>query len=256
MGVLEVVSRTKETQVDAIFIGAGIMSATLGALLRVLEPDWTVACFERLDRAAAESSDAWNNAGTGHSAFCELNYTPELPDGTVDLRKAFKIAEQFELSKEFWASLVESKVLAKPQSFIQQVPHLSFVHGEQDVAYLRHRFQGLTENHLFTGMRYTEKRQELASWIPLMMEGRPVTSEPMAATRMDIGTDVNFGALAREILASLEQEESFELRCAHEVRDLEKGNDGLWHVQVRNLTTRERRWVCPLLFSSVPEAPH
>ena len=71
-----------------MLIGAGIMSATLGALLRLVEPDWSITIIERLDGAAAESSDPWNNAGTGHSALCELNYTPETPDGTIDISKA------------------------------------------------------------------------------------------------------------------------------------------------------------------------
>ncbi len=241
-------SRSKGIEVDVILAGAGIMSSTLGVLLQIVEPDWSVVCLERLDRAAAESSDAWNNAGTGHSAFCELNYTPEKADGSIDLRKAKTIAEQFEISKEFWASLVESKVVSNPGSFIKQVPHLSFVTGEKDIEFLRHRFQGLSQHHLFSGMRYSENSQEIASWIPLMMEGRD-TDESVAATRMDIGTDVNFGSLARAMLTSLEARGKFELRCAHEIRDIERGSDGLWHVQVRNATVGERRWYkAPFVF--------
>jgi malate dehydrogenase (quinone) len=60
---------------DVILVGAGIMSATLGVFLKELEPGLNISMVETLDGAALESSDAWNNAGTGHAANCELNYT-------------------------------------------------------------------------------------------------------------------------------------------------------------------------------------
>src|SRR5881398_1824136 len=109
--------------VDVVLAGAGIMSATLGMLLKEMQPDITISVFERLDGAAAESSDAWNNAGTGHSAFCELNYTPERQDGSIDTGKAVKIAESFEVSKQFWAYLVKNDFIKLPGSFIRQIPH-------------------------------------------------------------------------------------------------------------------------------------
>ncbi|MBO5996053.1 MAG: malate:quinone oxidoreductase, partial [Acetobacter sp.] len=64
-----------ESVVDVVLIGGGIMSATLGTFLHQLQPDWRIKVFERLNSVAEESSDAWNNAGTGHSALCEMNYT-------------------------------------------------------------------------------------------------------------------------------------------------------------------------------------
>ena len=87
------------------------MSATLAMLLKELQPDLKIEIFERLDVAAAESSDAWNNAGTGHSAFCELNYTPEKKDGAIDISKAVKIDESFEVSKQFWAYQIDNKII-------------------------------------------------------------------------------------------------------------------------------------------------
>ena len=180
-----------------MLIGAGIMSATLGVLLKELQPDLTIEVFERLDVAAAESSDAWNNAGTGHSAFCELNYTPEKADGTIDTGKAVKIAESFEVSRQFWAYLVQQNRIKSPESFIKSIPHMSFVWGKNNVEYLRKRYEALRQYPLFKDMEYTEDQALLQRWIPLIMEGRD-KSEKLAATRMAIGTDVNFGTLTRD----------------------------------------------------------
>ena len=157
---------------DVILIGAGIMSATLGVLLKELQPSLTIEIYERLDSAAAESSDAWNNAGTGHSAFCELNYTPEDADGIIDTSKAVKIAESFEMSKQFWSFLVEQGFLQDAPDFIRSIPHMSFVWGEENVNFLRKRYDALQQCHLFHGMEFTDDAQKIAHWIPLVMEGR------------------------------------------------------------------------------------
>src|SRR5687767_13398180 len=162
-----------ERPVDVLLVGAGIMSATLGALLRKLDPTLTIQIIERLDRSAAQSSDAWNNAGTGHSGFCELNYTPEAADGSVDVSKAIQIAEQYELSRQLWASLVAQGALPPASQFVRTIPHLSFVWGESNVSFLRNRFQGLTLSPLFEGMELTEDPERIAEWIPLVMEGKP-----------------------------------------------------------------------------------
>src|SRR5438128_371137 len=190
----------KKRQADVVLIGAGIMSATLGMMLRQLEPGITIEIFERLDGAAAESSDAWNNAGTGHSAFCELNYTPQKPDGSVDISKALKICESFEVSKEFWAHLVEKKYVGDPSKFISSVPHMSFVWGRDNVNYLKKRYELLQQNILFREMVYSEEREKISEWAPLIMHERNA-DEPVAATRMEIGTDVNFGELTRDIFS-------------------------------------------------------
>src|SRR5215211_1979867 len=148
------------------------MSATLGALLRLLEPDWSITLVERLDAAAAESSGPWNNAGTGHSALCELNYTPAGPDGRVDPAKAVTINEQFQVSRQFWSHLVRDGMTGSPKEFITPVPHLSFVTGEEGRAYMRARHTALAAQPLFDGLEYTENPADLAEWLPLMMAGR------------------------------------------------------------------------------------
>ncbi len=237
-------NNSAENNIDVVLIGAGIMSATLGAFIKQLQPDWTIEVFERLDQIAAESSDAWNNAGTGHAALCELNYTPQREDGSVDCSKAFKIDEQFEVSKQFWAYLTENNFIKNPGSFITELPHMSFVHGEKDVAFLKARFEQLTRSHLFVGMQYSENHEQIKEWAPLVMEGRD-PAEKVAATHIDIGTDVNFGALTRELFNYLYHLDGVSLRVAHDVRDIKKNtqNEYQWEVEVKNLTTDAKRKV-------------
>ena len=233
--------KSASTGPDVLLIGAGIMSATLGVLLKELQPDITIQIVERLDQAAAESSDAWNNAGTGHSAFCELNYTPENPDGSIDTTKAIKIAESFEVSKQFWAYLVQQHFLEDAPGFIRTIPHMSFVWGEANVAYLQKRHAALTSCHLFAGMQYTDDPAQLQQWIPLVMEGRD-PSEPVAATRMDIGTDVNFGALTRCLFTKLTQMPGVTMHFGQEVRDLWRSKTlGGWKVRLDDLSTGDTR---------------
>lgn len=136
----------QQTKTDVILIGAGIMSATLGSLLKELVPDWRITVFERRAGAGEESSNEWNNAGTGHSSLCELNYTTEQPDGSIDISKAIKVNEEFQFSKQFWSYLVNSRRIQDPQEFIVPVPHMSFVEGQTDVTFLQKdlkRFQGI-----------------------------------------------------------------------------------------------------------------
>lgn len=215
-------------------VGAGIMSATLGVLLKKLQPDIQITMLERLDTVAAESSDAMNNAGTGHAAFCELNYTPQKETGDIDVSKALKIASAFEVSKEFWASLVEAGHLRHPEQFIRQVPHISFVWGEANVAFLKKRYEALRIHPLFEDMVYSEDFDTLAEWMPLVMHGRDRT-EPVAATRMDIGTDVNFGNLTRAMVDWLVQQNGVTVHLETEVRDLERRGGG-WYVTTEHLT--------------------
>jgi malate dehydrogenase (quinone) len=225
-----------------ILIGAGIMSATLGLLLKELQPSLQIEIFERLDVAAAESSDAWNNAGTGHSAFCELNYTPQLEDGSVDTSKAIKIAESFEVSRQFWSYLIKKDILDSPENFIRSIPHMSFVWGEENVEYLRKRYDALQKSPLFHGMAYSEDYHQLLEWMPLVMEGRD-PSQKVAATRMEIGTDVNFGSLTRCMFNYLKQLPGVSMYFHHEVRDLDKDENSHWHVTVKDLATKKKREV-------------
>ena len=227
-------------ETDIVLIGAGIMSATLGVLLKQLMPQASIQILERLDQVAAESSDAWNNAGTGHSALCELNYTPQNADGSISIDKAIQIAESFEVSKQFWASLVELGLISMPEKFIRSIPHMSFVIGDENVSFLKKRYDALQTNHLFRGMTYTEDAQKINDWVPLVMEGRD-KSQKVAATRMDIGTDVNFGALTRAMLQYLWRQSDVELRLAHDVQEIEKKSDGRWEIKVKNLTTKKKK---------------
>jgi len=230
------------TTPDIILIGAGIMSATLGVLLKKLNPSFTISIFERLDRVTAESSDAWNNAGTGHSAFCELNYTPENEDGSIEISKAVKIAESFEVSKEFWSYLVENGVIESPDAFIRHIPHMSFVWGNENVKYLRKRFDALTQHHLFKGMKYSEDKTEITNWIPLVMAGRD-PQETVAATRMELGTDVNFGSLTRAMFDHLEKQDGVTLTLNHEVEDFKREDDGSWTLQVKGRDSKKTQFV-------------
>jgi malate dehydrogenase (quinone) len=234
--------KSEDQIVDVLLIGAGIMSATLGVFLKQLQPDWNIEILERLDEVAAESSAAWNNAGTGHSALCELNYTPQKPDGSIDASKAFKINEQFEVSKQFWSYLVEHNFLANPD-FIKSVPHMSFVRGAEDIAYLKKRHEILTQSELFKGMEYSEDHAVLKQWFPLMMENRD-PNDQVAATKMDIGTDVNFGALSWEMVQYLFSDDRSILKLAQDVKDIERSKDGkIWEIKVKNLTTDVTRTV-------------
>ncbi len=222
---------TKKT--DVILIGAGIMSATLGTLLKELVPEWEITVFEKLENAGQESSNEWNNAGTGHAALCELNYTVEKADGSVDVSKAIKINEQFQLSMQFWSYLVNSKLINNPHDFIMPLPHMSFVEGEQNVTFLKKRFEALFNNPLYQGMEFSDDPKKLMEWVPLIMQGR-TSNEPIAVTKIDCGTDVNFGALTRMLFDHLGSKNAH-IHYNHSVQDITRTNDGLWELKVRNL---------------------
>lgn len=233
---------TPNIDCDVVLIGGGIMSATLGVFLKQLQPDLKVEVFERLPQVAKESSDAWNNAGTGHSALCEMNYTPEMPDGSVDISKALKIVEQFETSKQFWAYLTQQGYLGAPQTFINSIPHMSLVWGEHNVEYLKKRHDAMTQHHLFRGMQYSADPEQLKEWVPLIMEGRK-GNEAMAATRMEIGTDVNFGALTRSLFQHLQDEHGVEVYLQHEVTHLHREKNGHWRLTVEDLAKKKDKTV-------------
>ncbi|WP_243291791.1 malate:quinone oxidoreductase [Bacillus sp. FJAT-47783] len=222
-----------QKKTDVILIGAGVMSATLGSLLKELVPEWEIKVFEKLANAGEESSNEWNNAGTGHAALCELNYTPEKSDGTIEISKAIKINEQFQISRQFWSYLVNSNLIRNPQEFIMPIPHMSFVQGEKNVTYLKKRFEALSKNPLFQGMEFSDDPEKLKEWIPLIMEGR-TSNEPIAATKIDSGTDVNFGALTRTLFDHLKSQ-NVEINYKHSVEDIKRTNDGSWELKVKNV---------------------
>ena len=218
---------------DIILIGAGIMSATLAAFLKELDPALSIEIFETLDGAALESSDAWNNAGTGHAALCELNYTPERPDGSVDISKALEVNTEFDLSRQLWTYLIRKKAIASPDLFIHAVPHMSFVHGKAHVDFLKKRYAALTAHHLYRGMDYTEDARTLSEWVPIVMEGR-VVNQDVAATRMITGADVNYGALTRNLIGYLQTLHGFAIHYSHRITHLHRDAGGGWHIEARD----------------------
>jgi malate dehydrogenase (quinone) len=231
-----------QRKVDVLLIGGGIMSATLGVLLRQLEPSWTIEIVERLNGVADESSNGWNNAGTGHSALCELNYTPVAQDGRVEISKAIEINEQWQVTRQFLSHQVEAGVLANPRSFINSTPHMNLVWGDENVAFLQRRHQALQASPLFSGMEFTTDPQQIAQWVPLMMEGRDPKVK-LAATRSPLGTDCDWGEVTRQYIAALRKQPGVTLTTGHEVRDLKRNADGTWRVTAYDRETEARQVV-------------
>jgi malate dehydrogenase (quinone) len=224
---------------DVVLVGAGIMSTTLAVLLKELDPKLKIEIHEVLGAPAQESSNAWNNAGTGHAALCELNYTPEAADGSIDISKALQVNTEFDLSRQFWAYLVNKGVIKDPQSFLHSVPHMSFVRGEENRRFLKKRFAALTAHPLYKGMEYSEDKKQIDEWIPLVMEGRD-PSDMVTATHMATGTDVDYGALTEELLASLDGKEGFAIHFYSRVQDVKRDGD-LWSVRIRDEKIGEQR---------------
>jgi malate dehydrogenase (quinone) len=226
-------------QPDVVLVGAGIMSATLAVILKELDPSLEIEIYEVLGSEAQESSNAWNNAGTGHAALCELNYTPQNSDGSIDISKALQVNTEFDLSRQLWAYLVKKGAIKDPQSFIHPVPHFSFVRGSENVEFLKKRFEALSAHPLYHGMNYSDDKKQIEKWIPLVMEGRD-PSEEVAATRMRTGTDVDYGALTTDLLDSLRGKEGFSIHFFNRVQDLRREGD-LWSVRVRDEKSGEHR---------------
>ena len=227
---------TKE--IDVLLVGGGVMSATLGTLLNKLDPSLSLTMVERLDHVAHESTDGWNNAGTGHAGYCELNYTPQNHKGEVEIDRALAINANFEVSLQLWSNLIASGDLPAPTNFINTTPHISFVWGEKNVEFLRKRWENLSAHHLFKGMEYSEDHEVLREWMPLVMKERS-TDEKVAATRIPFGSDVDFGSLTRNLVSSLEKREQFDLLLSHEVSDLKQSSDGRWSVRLKDRATGE-----------------
>ena len=223
---------------DVILIGAGVLSTTFGSMLNELEPNWNIKLYERLDRPGDESSNERHNAGTGHAALCELNYTVQQPDGSIDIEKAKEINEQFEISKQFWGYLVKNNYIENPREFIHPLPHISFVRGKNNFKFLKDRYEAMKNFPMFDNIEYTEDIEEMRKWIPLMMQGHSA-NDIMAASKINEGTDVNFGELTRKMARNLEKSPQVEVQYHHEVLDFNQRNDGKWEVQIRNVNTGE-----------------
>lgn len=236
--IQEAKTQVRSTDVDVVLIGGGIMSATLGMLLTQMRPDWSIVAYERESRVATESSDAWNNAGTGHAALCELNYTPVRPDGSIDTSKAVLVNQQFHESRLFWSHLVEQGQLPAPETFVRPIPHMSYVSGEDDVKFLRNRYDALKKSPLFGSLVLSEDHAEFEEWAPIMMKGRD-SSTPMAMTNSNAGTDVDFGRLTSLLFDALIAQ-GVSVQVNHEVKDLERRDGGTWQVRVEDRQSGDR----------------
>lgn len=225
---------------DVVLIGAGVMSATLGTLIKQLEPGWSIGLFENLEQAGLESSSPWNNAGTGHSALCELNYTAAAADGSVDPSKAIGINEQFQISRQFYSHLVQNKHVGDAKSFINPLPHMSFVLGDDHANYLKTRYEALKPHELFKEIEHTEDLDTINSWTPLVAQGRD-GSQRVAASRVTSGTDVDFGSLTRQMTEHLAAS-GVEVNYGHKVRGIQREGAG-WAIKVKNNATKEKRTV-------------
>ncbi|MGJ4107162.1 malate dehydrogenase (quinone) [Corynebacterium macclintockiae] len=219
--------------VDVALVGAGVISSTLSVMLKELQPDWSQVIIERLDTPGAESSDPWNNAGTGHSALCELNYTPEV-NGKIDISKAVGVNEKFQVSRQFWSYLVEQNVLGDPSEFINKVPHVSFAQGMDQVDYLKARYDALKDHPLFPNMQYSDSDEKFAEFLPLMARGRDFNN-PVAISWFDDGTDINYGALTRQYLDAVTAK-GVEVRYGNEVKNIDR-DGSKWKITTKNLHT-------------------
>jgi malate dehydrogenase (quinone) len=225
---------------DVVLIGAGIMSATVGTMLKELDPSLTIVMLETLEDAGQESSQAWNNAGTGHAANCELNYTPQNPDGTVDISRALEVNTEFDLSRQLWSYLVRKRAIPDPRAFINPCPHMSFVWGKENVAFLHARYKAMSSHHCYHGMDYSEDKRQIADWAPLIIEGRDL-NQPIAATRIVTGADVDYGALTHLLVANLAAQSGFAVHYKRHVVALTHEPQGRWRVDVEDVERRSKQ---------------
>ena len=222
---------------DVVLIGSGVMSANLGALLKRLDPSLSISVFEAADELAYEASNGWNNAGTGHAGICEISYTPKPADGSpVKVQKVIDIFQEFEQTLQFWAHAVGTGMIESPKEFINPVQHISFVHGDDQVAFLKSRYAGMSAHHFFKEMEFTTDPKKIGSWAPLLTEGRD-PAVPIAATKMDGGTDINFGVLSRKLLTWLAAQPGCSVTASSKVVDLKKQPDARWAVTVHHRKT-------------------
>ncbi len=229
----------KNLETDVLLVGGGIMSATLGLLLQQLDPTLSVVMVEQLPEVALESSDALNNAGTGHAGYCELNYTPQADGGSICIKRALEINAAFEVSLQFWSHLVNTGALPPPAQFINKTPHLSFVWGDKNVAFLKQRVELLKQHHLFADIQYSEDFKQLQAWMPLMMAQRNENSR-LAASYVAHGSDIDFGALTRLMVAHLNTQNNFSLLNNTQVKKL-KQIKNIWHVNTFNKATKHAK---------------
>jgi malate dehydrogenase (quinone) len=229
-------------EIDIVLVGAGIMSATLGTMLKELDPSLSIVMLETLNDAGQESSAAWNNAGTGHAANCELNYTPQNPDGSVDISRALEVNTEFDLSRQLWSYLAKKKAIPNPRAFINPCPHMSFVWGKPNVEFLRARYKAMSAHHSYHGMEYSEDRKQIAEWTPLIIEGRD-PNQPIAATRIVTGADVDYGSLTHLLVANLVAQPGFSVHYKQRVVGLERDARHRWRVDIDDIDQGGKRTI-------------
>ncbi len=232
----------EKKEYDLVCVGGGIMSGTLALICKILNPEMSILILERQSEVAQESSATWNNAGTGHSALCELNYTPEDENGKIDISKAVKICNQFEVSKQFWSYLVNQNFIKDPSSFINHVPHHSWVVGKDNVNYLEKRYQAMKSHFMFDSIEFTKEIEVMKKWFPLIMHNRS-SDELMAATRIDRGTEMNFGTLTQHLFSILENEFDTKVLCNKEVQDVDPSSDHDWDLEIKDLKTSKTDYI-------------
>ncbi|NMT64961.1 malate:quinone oxidoreductase [Marinobacter orientalis] len=213
---------------NVIIIGAGIMGTTFATLAKEMVPDLDITILERLDGPGEGNSSAFWNAGTGHEANCELNYTP-VDEEVISVEKALKIHAQFNVAKQFWAYLIEKGAIKDPTTFINQTKHCTIV-SEPAIQELKLRFKEMSAHHFFEHMRYSEDFDEIKSWIPYTMEERP-RHEKMAATVIETGTDVNFGALTEQMAEYAVNDLGVRIEYGTHVRRVHRSPTGRWVIE-------------------------
>ena len=223
---------TKAEDVDALIIGGGIMGATVALMIKLLQPDWKVKLVEQHNRVGLEASNEWHNAGTGHAALCEPNYTPDSKDGkTVEIDKAVATNNKFMTSLAFWSFLVEKSILPDA-TFIQPAPHILFVHGEEKREWLKRRVEKLSKLPAFAATEYSEDYDTIQKWSGLLCNGRPRSGgEVIAASRHPDGTEVNYGLLTRHLVQSF-GELGGDVQLLSTVTALRQQADKRWLVAV------------------------
>ncbi len=216
---------------DAILVGAGIMSGTLALLITEILPSIKILIIEKLNKSGSESTGAFNNAGTGHAANCELNYTPLDENGDLKIDKALSINRSFENSMSLWASLYSTgKIDIK--NFLKFIPHISFVTGTENISFLKKRFKAMSEYPEFADMEFSSSFNQIKSWVPLITNKRNPLDE-VAATRIKRGTDINFEALTKEYLNYISKNKNVEISYQTELIDLKKTEKKQWKLKVR-----------------------
>ena len=221
----------KNNNYDAILVGAGIMSGTLALLLSEILPELKILIIEKLHTPGSESTGAFNNAGTGHAANCELNYTPLDDNGDLKIEKALSTNRAFEISMSLWASLYKTgKIDIK--NFLQFIPHISFVTGSENISFLKKRFKTMSKYPEFSDMEFSSSYNKISSWAPLITKSRNPLDK-VAATRIKRGTDINFEALTREYLTYISKNKNVKVSYKTELIDLKKHDKKQWELKVR-----------------------